>query len=306
MTVSMTSGICSAPFGVDQPLQRRDIHVALEIEARLRVGGFGDGQVHGARAGEFDIGAGGIEVRVAGDDVAGLAQHGEEDALRRAALVRGDHVAEAGEFIDHVLQAEETLAAGVGFVTAHHRRPLLRGHGAGAGIGQQVDQDVTRWNQEKVIAGFPQVLLAFVARGVPQRLYALDAERLDDGLHRARSGEAGRLGAALKSFDDGLNQMFGHYRAGGPGEVGTEDEEGRHTVHARPEDLAGNLDVLHREHAGADAVGDALADVFKQLLSHGAAAGVAVRGALPLDEEGNAVMRWGVRCRSRCRHGALR
>ena len=122
--------------------------------------GFRDGQVHGARAGEFDIGAGGIEMRVDGHDVAGLAHHGEQDALRRAALVRGNHVAEAGELVGHALQAEEALAAGVGFVAAHHGRPLLGGHGAGAGIGQQVDQDVAGIDEEEVVAGRFQIACA--------------------------------------------------------------------------------------------------------------------------------------------------
>ena len=67
-----------------------------------------------------------------GTTLARLAHHGEQDALRRAPLVGRDHVAESGELVRHALQAEEALAAGVGFVAAHHRRPLLGGHRAGA------------------------------------------------------------------------------------------------------------------------------------------------------------------------------
>ena len=66
---------------------------------------------------------------------------------------RGNHVAEAGELVDHALEAEEALAAGVGFVAAHHRRPLFGGHGAGAGIGEQIDQDVAGVDEEQVVAG---------------------------------------------------------------------------------------------------------------------------------------------------------
>jgi len=72
---------------------------------------------------------------VVGDHVAGFAHDGEEDALGGAALVGGDHVAETGELVGHALEAEETFAAGVGFVAAHHGGPLFGGHGAGAGIG---------------------------------------------------------------------------------------------------------------------------------------------------------------------------
>ena len=113
-------------FAGDERFERLHVHVALEIEAGLRVGGLRDGQIDGARAGEFDVGAGGIEVRVGGHHVAGPAHHGEQDALGGAALVRGDHVAEAGELVGHALQAEEALAAGVGFVAAHERRPTVR------------------------------------------------------------------------------------------------------------------------------------------------------------------------------------
>ncbi len=75
VTVSMTSGMLRGAFGRDERFERGHVHVALEIEARLGVGGFGNGQIHGARAGEFDVGAGGIEVGVGGHHVAGLAHH---------------------------------------------------------------------------------------------------------------------------------------------------------------------------------------------------------------------------------------
>ena len=183
VTVSMTSGIFSRALGLDQPFERRDVHVAFERNARLRVGGFGQRQIDGARAGELDVGARGVEVRVAGHDVAGPAHHGEQNALRRAALVRGDHVREAGELVDHFFEPEKTFAARVRFVAAHHGRPLRGGHRAGAGIGQQVDQNIGRAQLEKIVAGLFEKLLALLRRGVAQRLDAADAERLDDGFH---------------------------------------------------------------------------------------------------------------------------
>ena len=88
-----------------------------------------------------------------GTTVPGLHDHGEQDALGGAALMRRNHVAEAGEFVAPPSQAEEALAARIGFVAAHHRRPLLGGHGAGAGIGQQIDQDVGGGDQEEIVAG---------------------------------------------------------------------------------------------------------------------------------------------------------
>ena len=71
VTVNMTSGIFSRAFGFDQPFERGDVHVALERNARLRVGGLGQGQVDGARSGELDIGARGVEMRIVRHDVAG-------------------------------------------------------------------------------------------------------------------------------------------------------------------------------------------------------------------------------------------
>src|SRR6185312_10026338 len=46
----------------------------------------------------------------------------------------------------------------------------------------QVDQDVVGVQVEEVVAGRSQQLLTLLHRGQPDRLDALDAERLDDGL----------------------------------------------------------------------------------------------------------------------------
>ena len=133
-------------------------------------------------------------MRIRGDHVAGLAHHRKQDALGRPPLVRGDHVAEAGEIVGRALEPEEALAPGIRFIAAHQRGPLFGGHGAGSRIGQQVDQDVTRRDAEQVIAGLFEVAFALLAGSLPQRLDALDAERLDDGVHvgdyRADSGRS--------------------------------------------------------------------------------------------------------------------
>ena len=115
--------------------------------------------------------------------MAGPAHDGEQDALGGAALVGGDHVAETGKGVGHALEAEEAFAAGVGFVAAHHGGPLFGGHGAGAGIGEQVDQNMAGGDEEEVVACLFEVELALLRGGVVQRLDALDAERFDDGAH---------------------------------------------------------------------------------------------------------------------------
>ena len=103
---------------------------------------FFNDEVDGFGAHEFDIGAGGVEVRVVGNDVALLAGHAEEDALGGASLMRGDDVAVAKNILHRILEAIETLAAGVTFVAFHDGGPLVRGHGSSAGVGEQVDEDV--------------------------------------------------------------------------------------------------------------------------------------------------------------------
>ena len=70
-------------FRGDQRLQRGHVHVALEIQPGLRVGGLRNGQVHRPRAGEFDIGARGIEMRVVRTTCPGL--HITVNRMRSAA-----------------------------------------------------------------------------------------------------------------------------------------------------------------------------------------------------------------------------
>ena len=76
----------------------------------------------------------------------------EQDPLGRASLVRRDDVAEAGEVLHDVLEPVERSAAGIRLVALHQRAPLRRRHRAGAGIGQQVDEDVVGAQQEDVVA----------------------------------------------------------------------------------------------------------------------------------------------------------
>src|SRR5258708_15063739 len=105
-------------------------------------------------------------MRVAGDGMAGLAQDGKQDSLGSSALMSGNNVAESGEGADGVLEPVPALAAGVGFVAAHHSRPLFGGHRAGAGVREEVDQDIAGADLEEVVAGGLQKLLALLRRGL--------------------------------------------------------------------------------------------------------------------------------------------
>ncbi len=126
----------------DQSLERWDIHIAFEGVNQAGLFAFGNHQVDRFGADEFDVGAGGIEMSVVGDDVAFLAHHAEQDALGGPALMGGNYMSETEDVLDRLLEAIETLAAGVAFVALHDRGPLVGGHGAGTGIGEEVDENI--------------------------------------------------------------------------------------------------------------------------------------------------------------------
>src|ERR1039458_8957989 len=129
VTVSIASGMLGAPSETMRdssaatsmlPLKSRRACVSAAsgmgrstarapVNSILAPGGFqcgvrGNGQIHGARAGELDIGSGGIEMRVRRHHLSGLAHHGEENAFGGATLVRGDDMAEAGEIAGHAFE----------------------------------------------------------------------------------------------------------------------------------------------------------------------------------------------------------
>ena len=178
--VSITSGTCSRPTRSDERFQRGHIHVALERMPCRRLTRLGDGQVDGLGADELDVGAGSVEVRVVGDDVALLAGGAEQDALGGAALVRRDHVLVAEDVLDGIAEALEAAAAGVALVAAHNRGPLLGRHGAGTGVGEQVDEHVIGGQQEQIVVGGAQQRFALFASGPANGFDALDAERFND------------------------------------------------------------------------------------------------------------------------------
>ena len=172
-----------APYLGDELFQCRNVHVALERMPGLRLASLGNDQVHRLGAGELDVGTGGIEVGVVGHHVAGLAEGGEEDLLGGAALVGGEHLAEAEDVLHRGQEAEPGAAAGVGFVATHDGRPLLGTHCRGATVSEEVDEHVLRLEQEDVVCRVAQPLLALHRSGEVDGLDGLDLEWLDDGLH---------------------------------------------------------------------------------------------------------------------------
>ena len=126
--------------------------------------------------------AGGGEVHVAGDDVAGLDEDFGDEVFGAASLVGGDDVLVSIVGLDGVLHAVEAAAAGVGFVAEHHGGPLAVAHGGGAGVGEQVDVNVFRSQEKGVVAGGLEGVLAFFGGGDFYRLDHFDLEGLGPGL----------------------------------------------------------------------------------------------------------------------------
>ncbi len=162
-------------------LKQFEADVAFEGQLQLGVLGLGDGYVDGESLAALDVALGGVEVGVAGDDHAGLDQVGEEHVLGGAALVGGDDVVEAGQGGDGVLHVVERAGAAVALVAHHHGAPLAVAHGAGAGVGQQVDVDVVAFEHEDVVVGLFEPFLALGAGGLLDGFYHLDFPRFSKG-----------------------------------------------------------------------------------------------------------------------------
>ena len=129
---------------LDGAPQRIHVHIALERQDRGRIPTLRGNHVQRLRALVLDVRPGRIEVCVVGDGVAVADRDREEDLLCRPSLVGGDDVPIAGEVTDDFLEAVERTAASVRLVAKHHPGPLLRRHGAGSGVGQQIDDNLVR------------------------------------------------------------------------------------------------------------------------------------------------------------------
>ena len=166
----------------DEAVERLHVHVALERMLRRGVVALGDDEVDRLGARELDVRPGGVEMRVVGHDLARAADRREQDLLGGAALVGRDHVLEREERAHRLEEDEPGRRAGVALVAALDRGPLVAGHRARAGVGQEVDEDVGRVEPEDVVPGVANRAGAVRGRRQLQRLDRVDAERLDDRL----------------------------------------------------------------------------------------------------------------------------
>ncbi len=195
---------------VQHALERDEVDVALERVEALRIARLGHRDVVPDAAGELDVGARGREVEVGRHDRAGPDEDLRQQVLGATALVGRNQVAIAVDVVHRRLEPEVAARAGVGLVAELHRRALLLGHGGGAAVGEQVDEDVVGAEQERVPAGLLDCLPP------PHRVRQRD--RLDDldlpggrihgsivgrGLARSIRGAADHPCGELRSFVKG-------------------------------------------------------------------------------------------------------
>ena len=124
--------------------KRSDVHVAFERMPILWLATFRNDDVNGLCSHELHIRSRSVEVRVVRNNIAFLASHAEQNALGGAALVCRNHICVSKDVLDRTTEPLKALAAGITLVPFHHRRPLMSGHGAGSGIGEQINQYIIR------------------------------------------------------------------------------------------------------------------------------------------------------------------
>jgi hypothetical protein len=176
------------PLG-EEPVERVDVHVALERVDRRRLATLGDDEVDGLGAGRLDVRSRRVEVGVVRDDLARAADDAEQDLLGSPALVGRDDVLEREERLDALEERVPARTARVALVAVLDGRPLVAAHRAGPGVREEVDEDVLRVHVEQVVAGCLDGLGALDARGQADRLNRVDPERLNDRAPAIHRGE---------------------------------------------------------------------------------------------------------------------
>ncbi|MNH12758.1 hypothetical protein D3C79_723090 [compost metagenome] len=106
-----------------------------------------------------------------------LDQHRDVDLLGAASLVGRDGKGITEDLLHRPLQGVVAAAAAVGLVAAQHGSLHVLGDGAGATVGQQVDEDVFTVQQEGVHARPDDGLLPVGTGGTLDRLDDTNAER---------------------------------------------------------------------------------------------------------------------------------
>ena len=150
-------------------LQLLERYVALEGDFELGVLGLVDGDVDGLGLTSLDVTLGGVEVGVAGDDVAFLHQIGEQHVLGCTALVGGDDILETEDALYDALKLVERGGTGVTLVTQHHLGPLAVAHRTGTGM--------LSLEHENVVVSFLEPLFTLGTGALAKGLDHLDFPR---------------------------------------------------------------------------------------------------------------------------------
>jgi len=82
-----------------------------------------------------------------------------------------------------IFKPEKAVAAGIGFIALHNPGPLVAAHGAGAAVGQQVNQDIIGMNTERVVFGFGQDFFSFFFGSEIDRFHRFYPEGFNDCFH---------------------------------------------------------------------------------------------------------------------------
>ncbi len=141
------------------------VHIALEGIATgcFQRAVLEDLQHLAARQVHMRLGRG--EVVIHGHHVAGFNKSFGQQVFRRASLVSRQQILKSQNFLDRIGQLIETLAAGVSLVRNHHGAQLVVAHGVGAAVGQHVQEDIARAQEESVITGLADGLQALGGAG---------------------------------------------------------------------------------------------------------------------------------------------
>ena len=165
----------------EQPFSPRQVNVALERVNQRGLQALSNHQVQRINAKVFQIGAGGVKVAIVGHHLAFFTNRSEQHFFSGAALVRGHKKLHAGDVLDDFFKPVKAARAGVTLVAFHDGAPLAAGHGAGAGVGQPVNQHIFGAQLEHVQFGGFQQFNPFGASGHADGFDAFDTKWLNQG-----------------------------------------------------------------------------------------------------------------------------
>ena len=198
-------------YFVDECIQLIEVDVTLEGMLRVGVVRFIDDDINKRCTGQFLVQACGGEVHVARYVVARRDQDLAQNVFGAAALVARNRVLVAVVLLDCIAQAIKIAATRVSFIAHHDAGPLPVAHRAHTRVGQQVDIDIFRAQQEGVVAGFLYRVETILAAGHLDQLDHLDFVGFGpvSGCHFSTSYDA----------YGGISSLASPERASGRGEI---------------------------------------------------------------------------------------